>query len=46
MQVKSSKTLDFVNNSAFLLISEGLKPFVFAGFEYMYAMCICCIPDE
>jgi hypothetical protein len=42
-QGKIAKTLDFVNNSAFLLITQALKPFICGTFVRIEVICIFCI---
>ena len=42
-QVKIAKTLDFVNNSAFLLITQALKPFICGTLTRIKVSCISCI---
>ena len=39
-QGKNAKTLDFVNNSAFLLITHALKPFISGSFTRIKLRCI------
>lgn len=44
-QGENAKTLDFVNNSAFLLITQALKPFISGCFVRIKLRCIYCIVE-